>query len=191
MDEIGIIHGRFQVLHIDHMKYLMEGKKHCKHLIVGICNPEAELTRYTAANPHRSKISSNPLTYYERAECVKRALLEYGLSLEDFDVVPFPINYPEKIFNYVPKEAVYYMTIYDEWGREKYNTLSQNLGLDVKVLWEVPLDKKGISATDIRQAIYTGKEWKDMVPFSVYQYIVENGIDKRIRELIKQEKTNN
>ncbi|MFW9878404.1 MAG: nicotinate-nucleotide adenylyltransferase, partial [Candidatus Thorarchaeota archaeon] len=29
--EIGVIHGRFQVLHNDHIKYLMAGKRLCKY----------------------------------------------------------------------------------------------------------------------------------------------------------------
>lgn len=55
MDKIGVIHGRFQVLHNDHMKYLLAGKSLCKYLVIGISNPEVELTKYTNSNPHRSK----------------------------------------------------------------------------------------------------------------------------------------
>ena len=61
-DKLGVIHGRFQLLHNDHMKYLLAGKERCEHLIIGICNPEQDLTKYTSNNPHRSKRSSNPLT---------------------------------------------------------------------------------------------------------------------------------
>lgn len=187
MDKIGIVHGRFQVLHNDHMKYLLEGKKRCEHLIIGICNPEIELTKYTASNPHRSKKSSNPLTFYERAMCIKNAMMEYGIKREDFDIVPFPINFPEKIYNYVPLDAKFYMTIYDEWGKEKYKILKDDMHLNVEVLWEVPLDKKGISASDIRKNMQQGKPWKSMVPNSVYEYIIQNNLDKRIVEILKNE----
>lgn len=54
-DKLGVIHGRFQLLHNDHMKYLLAGKERCEHLIIGICNPEQDLTKYTSNNPHRSK----------------------------------------------------------------------------------------------------------------------------------------
>ena len=43
--ETGVIHGRFQVLHNDHLKYLLSGKALCRHLVVGITNPEPLLAR--------------------------------------------------------------------------------------------------------------------------------------------------
>ena len=38
---IWVIHGRFQGLHIGHMEYLLEGKKRCDFLYIGITNPDA------------------------------------------------------------------------------------------------------------------------------------------------------
>lgn len=183
-DKLGVIHGRFQLLHNDHMKYLLAGKEKCEHLIIGICNPEVDLTKYTKANPHRSKKSSNPLTFFERMECIKYSLLEAGVKQEEFDIVPFPINFPEKILNYTPKDAKYYMTIYDEWGEEKRKSLKEDLGLEVEVLWKVTLEEKGISACDIRKYIQEGKQWKQYVPHFVYKYITEKGLDIRIKELL-------
>lgn len=186
-DKLGVIHGRFQLLHNDHIKYLLAGKNRCEHLIIGICNPEIELTKYNETNPHRSKKSSNPLTYFERMECIKNSLLELGIKQEEFDTVPFPINFPEKIVNYAPLNAKYYMTIYDEWGEEKYTYLKEKLKLDVDVLWRVTLEEKGISASDIREKIQKGQEWKQYVPNYVYKYVTENHIDKRIKQFLDEE----
>lgn len=187
MDKVGVIHGRFQLLHNDHMKYLLAGKERCEHLIIGICNPEVDLTKYTSANPHRSKKSSNPLTYFERMECIKYSMIEAGVKQEEFDIVPFPINFPEKIFNYAPLDAKYYMTIYDEWGEEKLKSLRNDLKLDVEVLWRVTLEEKGISASDIRECIWKGKEWKQFVPEFVYNYITDHKLDDRIKKLLDEE----
>ena len=74
--DLGVIHGRFQVLHNDHIKYLMAGKELCKHLVVGITNPDPSLTRDSDTNPHRSTSIANPLTYYERYLMIQAALLE-------------------------------------------------------------------------------------------------------------------
>lgn len=190
MDKVGVIHGRFQLLHNDHMKYLLAGKERCEHLIIGICNPEVDLTKYTDTNPHRSKKSSNPLTYFERMECIKYSMIEVGVKQEEFDIVPFPINFPDKIFNYAPLDAKYYMTIYDEWGEEKLKSLQNDLKLDVEVLWRVTLENKGISASDVRKCIQEGKEWKQFVPKFVYHYIKENGLDQRIKSFLDEENEN-
>ncbi len=190
MDQVGVIHGRFQLLHNDHMKYLLAGKERCEHLIIGICNPEVDLTKYTDANPHRSKKSSNPLTYFERMECIKYSMIEAGVKQEEFDIVPFPINFPDKIFNYAPLDAKYYMTIYDEWGEEKLKSLQNDLKLDVEVLWRVTLENKGISASDVRKCIQEGKEWKQFVPKFVYHYIKEHSLDQRIKSFLDEENEN-
>ena len=77
-DPIGVIHGRFQMLHLGHMEYLLAGKARCRRLIVGISNPDATVTRFSSASPHRSQQSANPLTYFERYEMIRGALLESG-----------------------------------------------------------------------------------------------------------------
>ena len=187
MDKVGVIHGRFQLLHNDHMKYLLKGKEKCEHLIIGICNPEVDLTKYTSSNPHRSKKGSNPLTYFERMECIKYSMIEAGVKQEEFDIVPFPINFPEKIYNYAPLDAKYYMTIYDEWGEEKLKSLKYDLHLDVEVLWRVKIEDKGISASDIRKYIQEGKEWKQFVPSFVYEYIKKHNLDQRIKQFLDEE----
>ena len=109
--ETGVIHGRFQVLHNDHIKYLMAGKELCKHLVVGITNPDPSLTRHSNTNPHRSTPLANPLTYYERYLMTQAALLEQGLNLSEISIVPFPINVPELIKYYVPMDAVFFLSI--------------------------------------------------------------------------------
>ncbi len=73
--ETGVIHGRFQVLNNDHLKY------------------------------------------YERYLLLKTALTEVGkLS----SIVHLPINMPELYQYYVPLDAIFFLTIYNDWGREKH-----------------------------------------------------------------------
>jgi nicotinamide-nucleotide adenylyltransferase len=180
--ELGVIHGRFQVLHNDHIKYLMAGKKLCEHLVVGITNPDPYLTRDSDANPHRSKPFANPLTYYERYMMIQSALLEQGITLSDFSVVPFPINVPELIQYYVPLDAVFFLTIYDDWGRQKKQYF-ESLGLKIHVLWEVSLEKKGLSSSDIRNSMITGEKWEHLVPSSVSNLMKQWDIAQRLKEL--------
>ena len=186
MDKVGVIHGRFQMLHIGHMEYLLAGKSRCDYLLIGLTNPDASLTKYTAANPHRSAASSKPLTYLERLQMITGAMVEAGVSREEFDVVPFPINYPERLFNYVPRDAKYYMTLYDAWSREKYETL-KTLGCDIEVMWTRSNEEKVTSGTEVRSRIISGQSWEQLVPRSVYQYITSHRIDLRLRAGAGQE----
>lgn len=180
--DLGTIHGRFQILHNDHVKFLLAGKNLCKHLIIGITNPDPSLTKHHDSNPHRSQPNANPLTYYERYIMIKDTLLENGISFSDFSIVPFPINIPELLKYYVPMNGVFFLSIYDDWGRQKKKYL-ESLGLKIHILWEVPLEKKGISGSDIRNFMLKGEPWEHLVPPTTIKLVKEWDIIKRLKDL--------
>ena len=180
--DLGTIHGRFQILHNDHLKFIMAGKELCEHLIVGITNPDPSLTKNHESNPHRSKPIANPLTFYERYVMIRDNLLERELKYSEFSIVPFPINLPELLKFYVPMNVVFFLSIYDDWGRQKKKYL-ESLRLKVHVLWDVPLEKKGLSGSDIRESMLKGEPWKQFVPSATTKLVQEWGIIKRLKDL--------
>lgn len=182
MTETGVIHGRFQVLHHDHLRYLLAGKARCRHLVVGITNPDPSLIRNDMADSHRNRPSANPLTYFERYTMVRSALVEAGLPLSDFSLVPFPINLPDLYRYYVPLQATFYLTIYDQWGRRKLEQF-QALGLKTEILWKKSPDEKGLSASDVRKRMAAGEPWEDLVPRSTRLLMKKWGIPDRLRKL--------
>ena len=181
MYEIGVICGRFQVFHNDHLKYMLKAKERCKSLIIGITSPDISTTIKEAKDLNRGKKSSNPCTSYERMQIIKGTLKENNVSSEDYDIVPFPIEKPELLCSYIPKEAVCIFTVYDEWGIEKVNRLS-NLGYKTDILWTS--NDKGLSSTYIRHLILENKSWKQFVPKATYEYFIQHHIDERIRNMM-------
>jgi len=182
MDKIGVIHGRFQGLHLGHMEYLLEGKKRCKHLIIGITNYEPYLN-FEVNNPinlNRTKVESNPFSFFERYAMLQGSMREAGVNINSFNIVPFPIENPDNIFNFTPRDAVYYITIYDQWGYEKEKILNE-IGCKVEIMWIRDDSQRITSGTEIRNKIKNKSEWKQLVPKYVYNYIIDNEIDKRIR----------
>jgi nicotinamide mononucleotide adenylyltransferase len=180
--DLGVIHGRFQVLHNDHLKYLHAGKVLCEHLIVGITNPDPVLSREDKTDPKRSAPGANPLTYYERYVLVKETLMDMGLTMHEFTIVPLPINLPDLYQCYVPMDAVFFISIYDDWGRRKLENF-QNLGLKTHVLWEVSKDEKGISAADIRDAMVQDRPWEHLVPACVAEIMKRWDIPGRLKKM--------
>ncbi len=175
----GVVHGRFQVLHLKELEYILAAKMRCSKLYIGITNPDHAYTRETINDPERSKKINNPMTFLERYEMIENTLLEFGVQREAFDIIPFPINRPDILLDYTPEDARYFMTIHDAWGEEKYQILTK-LGLDVEVLWNRPLSEKGITGAEVRRKIGFYKQWDHLVPKAVYEYIVEKKIDERI-----------
>lgn len=180
----GAVCGRFQVFHNDHLKYVLEAKKCCRHLYVGVTSSDPFMAPLEKSDLNRGKSVANPCTYYERMMVIEKSLIEVGLTNEDFHIVPFPIGRPELIKYYIPQDTICFFTIYDEWGEEKVNRLKEE-GYATEVLWRS--DEKGLSSSFIREQIAKGKHWKDFVPNAAYQYIRENKIDLRIIDMINSE----
>ena len=182
MVELGFIHGRFQLFHNDHLQYALLAKAKCKKLIVGITSPENATLIREDIDPHRSEAAANPFTYYERFQMIRLALLEAGLEREEFEIVPFPIERPEILYNYIPLNATSFFTIYDQWGYEKLHRLGQ-LGYGTYVLFDDR--EKKMCSTEIRQKILSDTPWEDMVPPAIYRYIKEHCLDEKVKQILK------
>ena len=184
LDKIGVIHGRFQGLHLGHMEYLIEGMKRCEFLYIGITNyePSQNLKKINLANRERTSKNSNPFSFYQRFEMIRGSLFEENHNYNDkYAIIPFPIETPSSIFNFSPKDATYYITIYDSWGHEKKRIL-EKLGCKVNVMWTRDYSQRFTSGTELRERIRLGREWKELVPKYVYDYITNNKLDKLLRK---------
>ena len=179
--ETGVIHGRFQILHNDHLVYLLAGMALCRHLVVGITNPDPLLTRDEDADPKRSDPAANPLTYFERYIMVRAVMEEAGIESSCFSVVPFPINIPELYRYYVPLDALFFLSIYDEWGKRKLEYF-RSLGLMTHLLRDVSGDQKGLSATGIRRRMACNEPWENLLPPAAADLIKKWDIPARLRE---------
>jgi cytidyltransferase-like protein len=178
IEPVGVIHGRFQPLHVGHLEYLLAAKETCEVLVVGITNPDPTFTIEEASNPERSRADHNPCSFYERYLMVEGALAEAGVPLEQLRIVPFPHGQPELLRYYAPREALYLLTIYDEWGRVKLERFD-SIGLSTRVLWR--REEKVTSGSEIRAKIAAGDDsWDRLVPPAVGRVIRERGIDARI-----------
>jgi nicotinamide mononucleotide adenylyltransferase len=182
LHSLGVIHGRFEILHNDHLKSLVAGKARCEHLVVGITNPDAILSREDDADPERSSLSANPLTYSERYQLVVAVLVDAGVAFHAFSVFPFPTNLPELYRYYVPMGAVFFITICDAWGERKLGLLTGQ-GLSVKVMWRKPPDAKGLTGSEIRRKMVCGEPWEHLVPQSAVRLLEKWKIVERLREL--------
>jgi len=113
---------------------------------------------------------------------IRAVLAEAGLKYEEFSVVPFPVNLPELYRFYVPLSAVFYLTIYDDWGRRKLK-LFQSMDLKTEILWEKPSEEKGLSAGQIRRLIAEGGPWNHKVPPATAALIEKWNLARRLNRL--------
>lgn len=175
---VGVAHGRFQPLHVGHLEYLLASKAGCGLLVVGITNPDPRFTVEEPSNPARSRADANPCSFYERYLMVEGALAEAGIPHEALRIVPFPHGQPELLHLYAPREALHFLTIYDEWGQVKLDRF-KSIGFATRVLWH--REEKVTTGTEIRRLIAAGDDsWERLVPPAVARVIRERGIDRRL-----------
>lgn len=180
----GAVVGRWQVLHNDHLRYILAAAGRRRHLIIGVTNPDPGLTRPEASDPDRHRGDANPLTYFERCLMIKDALLDEGLSLDEFTLTPLPINTPELLPYYLPLETTVYLTIYDDWGRQKQKRFLEQ-GYEVKIIWERAASEKGISGTMVRRLMAEGGPWEDHVPSSTIALARSWGLPERMKKMLQ------
>ncbi len=155
---LGVVHGRFQPFHNEHLSYLRLAAARCEELIVGITNPEPSASALEPTDARRHLPDENPYSYWQRLLVVDAVLEADGLTGR---VVPFPISAPQAIRNYVPDEAIHFLRVFDAWGEEKVRRLEAH-GYDVVVL--EPGTEKTLTAGAVRSAMREGGPWQELVP---------------------------
>ncbi|MFF3867477.1 nicotinate-nucleotide adenylyltransferase [Micromonospora sp. NPDC001898] len=183
----GFAHGRFQVLHVEHLEYLLAAAERCGFLYVGITQPHLDRLRPSAgAAAHRHDPTANPLTYGERAELVTRCLVAAGVGKTAFAVRPFPIEQPELLADLIPLSATAFTTVCDEWNLHKIEVL-RRLGYDVQVLFR--RGSQRITGSAIRRMIGQGDpKWTSFVQAACRDYLLDLDLAARLRALAGQSK---
>jgi len=162
----GMIHGRFQPIHLGHLAYLEAAAAQCGELYVGITNPDRRATRPEPEDPMRHLPASNPFTYTERMLMITAVAAEVGLG--GVRVIPFPISEPELWDDYVPRDVVHYIRVFSSWGSAKVDRLTAR-GYRVEVL-AAPHGKQ-VSGEDVRALIRSGGPWRALVSPAVARFI--------------------
>lgn len=183
----GSAHGRFQILHLDHLDYLLAAAANCDFLRVGVTQPDPHrlLSSHQGA-AHRHQPHANPLTYPERATMIRRTLLAAGLGYDRFTVQPFPLEQPELLTRSIPRSVVAFVTICDEWNVRKVELL-RGLGYDVRILFHRTADR--ITGSAIREMIRQGRtEWQTLVPPACRDYLIELDIEHRLRRAADEDR---
>ena len=145
----GMIHGRFQPFHLEHLRYFRFAWARSKQLIVGITNPDPSAVVADPLNQHRHLAENNPFTFVERLIMIQTTIREAGYPLERVFIVPFHIHHPERWPHYLPGETTIFVVAYSPWERGKAERFQQ-AGYPVVV---VDTLEKTISGQHIRALI--------------------------------------
>lgn len=173
----GSVHGRFQPFHNGHLDYVLQSFEEAEFVKIGLTQifwPSSE----EASRP-RDNTDANPLAYWERALLIEAALVKAGVARNRFEFVPFPIETPETLRQFLSTSVLCFTTIVSDWNQEKIIILGEQ-GYSTKLL-EVsqPDINRVTSGTEIRRLLRNGdKAWMNYVPAVVADLITEKFIDR-------------
>lgn len=163
----GMILGRFQPFHLEHLRYFRLVWEEAEQVIVGITNPDPSTILSDESSDHRHLPEENPLTLIERLMMIQDTLQAEGYPMERIYITPVPIHHPERWQYYIPVDTVIFVVTYSEWEKKKAARL-RAAGHEVK---EVDDLKKGISGQRIRSLFRSNGNWEELVPPTVANFM--------------------
>ena len=169
----GLYVGRFQPFHLGHLDAINYVLKKIDELVIVIGS---------AQYSHNSK---NPFTAGERLVMVRRALLEAGVDYSKLWIVPVPdvhlhMLWVSAVEGYTPKFNMLYS------NEPLTRRLFMEAGYQVK---NIPLfDRKQYMSTIVREKMAEGDSWKELVPRSVADFVLEIDGVNRLRELVRTDR---
>jgi nicotinamide mononucleotide adenylyltransferase len=170
----GMIHGRFQPFHLEHLRYFRLAWEQSEQVIIGITNPDPSTILADKLSEHRHLPEENPLTFIERLMIIQDTLRDEGYPIERIFTVPLPIHHPDRWQYYIPQDTAIFVVAYSPWERQKAERL-RKAGYNVVV---VDTLKKGISGQQVRSLIKSHGDWEHLVPPTVarfFRYKLERG----------------
>lgn len=174
--------GRFQPPHVEHIEYMTRALERCHFLWIGlVVRLRRDDPPGAGTAPHRWYPEANPLSYAERSAIIQEALVDYGISRDRFGFVPFPLDEPQLLPEYVDVRTPILISHCDRWSDEKRSRL-EGAGYAVEVLFERPPTR--VEGRLIRDEILAGnQDWATLVPDATRKAVVMLRLRERLLRL--------
>ena len=153
--------GRFQPFHLDHLEMVRHALGLAERVLIGVTNAdEANLIPH-AASAHRHLASANPFSYQQRVQLIDAALQAETIARERYDIVPFPLDTPERWPALVAPGTPQLVRVYSDWEREKVRRFAAAGYPPLVVEGDAA---KRLTATEVRRALAAGEAVPGSVP---------------------------
>lgn len=153
--------GRFQPFHRDHLDLVQQALAIADRVLIGVTNVDAAALRQHPASPHRHLTTANPFSFEQRRQLIDAALTAAGVAIARYEIVPFPLDEPERWPATVPPGTPQLVRVFSDWEREKVRRFAA-AGYPPRVLSGDAATR--VSGSDIRGALQTHQSWQHWVP---------------------------
>lgn len=155
--------GRFQPFHNGHMEVIKEILRDNESITIVIAGPE-------------KPDEKNPFSFEEREEMIKKVLEKEEIDYETHEILD--LNNDEKWSENIKKIGKFKVA----YSRNPW-TISCLKKAGIPVKKHKFYERYKNCGRVIRERIPEGKEWKDLVPKEVYEYLMKINGGERIRKL--------
>ncbi len=165
-----LVVGRFQPLHYGHLHVFRYALSKADELVIAIGSSQF------------CCVPRNPLSVDERMEMLVRALRREGFPLADIMLSSVPdTESPDEDWGSLVLDRVPRVDIAFSNDPETIEDL-RKVGLEVE---NIPFLKRDLyAATKIRELMLRGDpSWRELVPPSVLEFLLEIDMEKRVREI--------
>lgn len=181
----GMVHGRFQPFHHEHLEYVLWGIANSKKCFIAITQPDIHNLSDTVGASHRAKSEGNPFTFEERKRMVELSLSRLGIPNNRYEVIKFNIDDMEKSFKElkninsgeIPTQFIKVFSQWEEYKKGKFI----DLDLDIVEICETHKEyaSKNVTGTLVRELIFSKRNWKDYVPYGTQMVVQDSERAKR------------
>ncbi|MDT7861327.1 MAG: nicotinamide-nucleotide adenylyltransferase [Saccharolobus sp.] len=169
----GLYPGRFQPFHLGHLNVVKWGLEKVDELIILV------------GSAQESHTLSNPFTAGERIEMIRNSLRDEGIDLSRIFIIPIPDILMNSVW-------AYHVSTYTP----KFDVVFARNPLVVRIFKEAgykvevppPFNREKYNSTYIRRLIILNENWSELVPKAVYDFIIKNKGDQRLREIVGTDK---
>lgn len=153
--------GRFQPFHRDHLDLVQQALAIADRVLIGVTNADAAELRRHPASPHRHLTTANPFSFEQRRQLIDAALAAAGVAAARYEILPFPLDEPERWPAIVPPGTPQLVRVFSDWEREKVRRFAA-AGYAPRVLTGDAATR--VSGSDIRRAMQAWQPWQQWVP---------------------------
>ena len=130
-------------------------------VLIGVTNADAAELRRHPASPHRHLTTANPFSFEQRRQLIDAALAAAGVAAARYEILPFPLDEPERWPAIVPPGTPQLVRVFSDWEREKVRRFAA-AGYAPRVLTGDAATR--VSGSDIRRAMQAWQPWQQWVP---------------------------
>ena len=172
---LGMVHGRFQPFHHEHLEYVLHGIERSKKCIIAVTQPNIKQISECDLLPHRGTPEGNPYSFGERKDMITLSLDNLGVNPISYEVVPFDVDHSEKSISELVAshgKPVQFIKVFSEWELHK-KRIFEAAGLEVKVVrgTESEVTRKNVTGTLVRELVHSDRNWKDFVPAGTHAVV--------------------